>query len=74
MSGLRSLLLGGVGGAGGVALARYFLPPDITYQEINQVYYSFFFLHSVKICRSESIKGKIKKWGFEDLDDGRWGD
>jgi hypothetical protein len=37
MSGLRSLLLGGVGGAGGVVLARYFIPPDITYQEVKQV-------------------------------------
>ena len=34
MSGLRSLALGGLGGAGGVLIARILFPaPDITYQE-----------------------------------------
>jgi hypothetical protein len=37
MNGLRSLLLGGVGGAGGVVVTRYFFLPDITYQEAKPV-------------------------------------
>ena len=43
-AGLRTLVLGGVGGAGGVALAKYILP-DITYIEkvrIKSIYAIFY--------------------------------